>query len=115
MKQMQVIIAVRTLDEILEKNPVIKPMAVSYNLFLLRRSLQKHWDWQEERENTIRADIAKMGLSEEESNKKFNELLGEIVMSDIDMDWNIVSIPSTADIDIHPSQFMNLVGFVDMC
>lgn len=114
MKQMQIINAVRTLDEILSKNPVIKPMALSYNLFLLRRSLQKHWDWQEEREMTIRADIANMNLSEEEIENKFNEMLKDIVLTDVEPDWDVVKIPADADIMIHPTQFMNLVGFIDM-
>lgn len=114
MKQVQIINATRKLDEIFERSKIIKPMSVSFGLYKLRKKLQEHLEWQVGQQNAINERLDAEGLTGTDRETAYNAALAEVVLSEVETDWEIVKIPQDADIVINPTDFINLEGFVEI-
>lgn len=117
MKQINILNAAKTLDKIFA-GPPIKPFRTSYELYKLRRKLQEHLDWQIARQDEINANLDAKGLvgedKKEEREQAYTADLMEIVLSDVEADWEVVQIPADAEISTSPTDFVTLEGFVDI-
>ena len=114
MRQMQIIKAINTLDKIFENSKVIKPMPLSFSLYKLRKKLQEHWDWQYSQQNAINERLDAENLTGTEREAAYNAALAEVVMSEVEQDWELVQIPQDAEIVINPTDFIYLEGFVEV-
>lgn len=114
MKQVQIIKAIKTLDKIFENSKVIKPMTISFGLYKLRKKLQEHWDWQYNQQMAINEKLDAEGMEGTEREAAYNAALAEVVLSDVEPDWEVVQIPKDADIVINPIDFITLEGFIEI-
>lgn len=114
MKQFQIVKASNALDCVFKNSSIIKPMHVSYALYKLRKKFQEHLDWQIGQQDAINERLDADGLTGPDREAAYNAALAEVIMSEVEQDWEPVRIPQDAEIVINPTDFIYLEGFVEV-
>lgn len=111
MTQGKIIQAIKALDR-LKGQPISLP--ISYKLYRLRKSLQPHWDWQVEQEMQL---VEKYGEQTEngmtvKDRAGFDSALSSVVETEIEQDWDAVSIGINDGLNISMDDLAVLEEFV---